>query len=152
MRRARNFGAGMLDNHEKAQRLLASLKASLPFEVELTPSLAQHLRGQHVASADNKRHGVSDVSYAGDEGGIVCHIVPPDGREALIVSLTHVQVPRSMPLATAIAEYQKHRIKKLKKQKISCLAARVVTSAARPVIAGGSDCSKSWRLPMPCEK
>jgi hypothetical protein len=115
-RRARNFGAGVLDNHEKAQRLLASLKASLPFEVELTPSLAQHLRGQHVASADNKRHGVSDVSYAGDEGGIVCHIVPPDGREALIVSLTHVRVSRSMPLATAIAEYQKHRIKKLKKQ------------------------------------
>jgi hypothetical protein len=111
-----NFGAGMLDNQEKAQRLLASLKASLPFEVELTPSLARHLRDRRIAVADSKLQGVSDVSYAGDEGGIVCHIVPPDGREALIVSLTHVRVPRSMPLATAIAEYQKHRIKKLKKQ------------------------------------
>jgi hypothetical protein len=106
----------MLDNREKVQRLLASLKASLPFEVELTPLLARHLRGEHVAAASRKRHAVSDVSYAGDEGGIVCHIVPPDGREALIVSLTHLRVPRSMPLATAIAAYQKHRIKKLKRQ------------------------------------
>ena len=106
----------MLDNHEKVQRLLALLKASLPFEVELTPSLAQHLRGQHVVIEDNKRHRVSDVSYAGDEGGIVCHIIPPGGREALIVSLTHVRVPRSMPLAPVIVEYQKHRIKKLKKR------------------------------------
>jgi hypothetical protein len=106
----------MLDNPEKVQRLLASLRASLPFEVELTPSLVRHLRGQHVAAADNRRHAVSDVSYAGDEGGIVCHITPSDGREALVVSLTHLRVPRSMPFATAIAEYQKRRIKKLRKQ------------------------------------
>src|SRR5258707_15390290 len=30
--------------------------------------------------------------------------------------LTHVRVPRSMPLARAVADYQKHRVKKLKKQ------------------------------------
>jgi hypothetical protein len=29
---------------------------------------------------------------------------------------THVRVPRSMPLARAVADYQKHRVKKLKKQ------------------------------------
>jgi hypothetical protein len=59
---------------------------------------------------------VSELSYAGDEGGIVCHIVPPEKREALVVSLTHVRVPRSMPLAAAVVDYQKHRVKKLKKQ------------------------------------
>ena len=36
--------------------------------------------------------------------------------EALVVSLTHVRVPRSMSLAAAVADYQKHRVKKLKKQ------------------------------------
>jgi hypothetical protein len=35
---------------------------------------------------------------------------------ALVVSLTYVRVPRSMPLARAVADYQKHRVKKLKKQ------------------------------------
>jgi hypothetical protein len=64
---------------------------------------------------DEKHHTVSELSYAGDEGGIVCHIVPPEKREALVVSLTHIRVPRSMPLAAAIVDYQKHRVKKLKK-------------------------------------
>ena len=65
---------------------------------------------------DEKHHTVSELSYAGDEGGIVCHIVPSEEREALVVSLTHIRVPRSMPLAPDIVDYQKHRVKKLKKQ------------------------------------
>jgi hypothetical protein len=106
----------MLDNPEKTTKLLAALKAAVPFDVELTEWLVKRLRAQHHAGADQKHHAVSDLSYAGDEGGIVCHIVLLEKQEALVVSLTHVHVPRSMPLATAIADYQKHRVKKLKKQ------------------------------------
>jgi hypothetical protein len=47
----------------------------------------------------------------------VCHIVPLDRREALVVSLTHVRMPRTMSLAAAVIDYQKHRVKKLKKQR-----------------------------------
>ena len=89
---------------------------ALPFEVELVPSLVNYLRAQRTTVAVQARHVVSEVSYAGDEGGIVCHIVPPEKREALVVSLTQVRVPRSMPLATAVADYHNHRVKKLKKQ------------------------------------
>jgi hypothetical protein len=106
----------MLDHPEKTARLLAALKAAVPFEVELMPSLIKYLQDENIAAARRTRQTVSDVSYAGDEGGIVCHIVPPDKREALVVSLTHVQVPRSMSLAGAVADYQRHRVKKLKKQ------------------------------------
>ena len=106
----------MLDHPEKTARLLAALKAALPFEVELVPSLVNYLRAQHVAVADQTRHVVSNLSYAGDEGGIVCHIVPPGKQEGLVVSLTQVRVPRSMPLAAAVADYHNHRVKKLKKQ------------------------------------
>jgi len=106
----------MLDNPEKTRKLLAALKAAVPFEVELTDQLVKHLRAHGDAVADKKHHTVSELSYAGDEGGIVCHIVPPEKREALVVSLTHVRVPRSMPLAAAVVDYQKHRVKKLKKQ------------------------------------
>jgi hypothetical protein len=59
---------------------------------------------------------VSQISYAGDEGGIVCHIVPKEGRNALIVSLTHVRAHRSLPFAAEVFDYQKHRVKKLKKR------------------------------------
>jgi hypothetical protein len=67
----------MLDNPDKTTKLLAALKAAVPFEVELTEWLVKQLRAQHHAGADQKHHTVSDLSYAGDEGGIVCHIVPP---------------------------------------------------------------------------
>jgi hypothetical protein len=106
----------MIDNPEKTARLLAALKAAVPFEVELTERLVKHLRAQHDAAADKTHHTVSNLSYAGDEGGIVCHMVHLEGREALVVSLTQVRVPRSMPLAAEVAAYQKHRVKKLKKQ------------------------------------
>lgn len=106
----------MLDHPEKTAKLLSALKAAAPFEVELAERVLKQLRGEHVAVADQNHLTVSDLSYAGDEGGIVCHIAPPRRHEALIVSLTHVRVPRSMPLAVAIADYQKHRTKKLKKQ------------------------------------
>jgi hypothetical protein len=46
----------------------------------------------------------------------VCRIVPPEKQEVLVVSVTQLHVPRAMPLASAIADYQKHRVKKLKKQ------------------------------------
>jgi hypothetical protein len=106
----------MIDDAGKASRLLAALKEAVPFKVELVPSLVSYLRAQHVAIADQTEHTVSDVSYVGDEGGIVCHIVPSEGREALVVSLTQIRVPRSMPLAAAVADYHNHRVKKLKKQ------------------------------------
>jgi hypothetical protein len=106
----------MLDNPEKAARLLAALKAAVPFKVELMPSLVTYLRTQHVTLADQTQHIVSNLSYAGDEGGIVCHIAPPDKEEALVVSLTQIRVPRSMPLAAAVPDYHNHRVKKLRKQ------------------------------------
>ncbi len=106
----------MLDHPEKTARLLVELKAAAPFKVELTPYLIAHLRAHDVAFADDSEHIVSDLSYAGDEGGIVCHIVPPEAGAAIIVSLTHLVLPRSSPLARAVLHYQKHRVKKLKKQ------------------------------------
>jgi hypothetical protein len=108
-------------NPEKTARLFAALKATVPFKVELVPSLVSYLRAQHIAIADQTQHIVSELSYAGDEGGIVCHIAPPDKQEALVVSLTQVRVPRSMPLAAAVADYHNHRVKKLKKQRRSLL-------------------------------
>src|SRR5258708_15156982 len=106
----------MLDNPEKTTRLLTALNASAPFEGEVLPSVVTHFQSENLAITTPTRQVVSDLSYAGDEGGIVCHIVPEGKREALIMSLTHVHVPRTNPHARAVIDYQKHRIKKLKKQ------------------------------------
>jgi len=106
----------MLDDPEKVARLLAVLKAAAPFEVELAPPVVKQLRADKVAAANQTRQIVSDVSYLGDEGGIMCHIAPPESESALVISLTHVRVPRTMPLSASVLDYQKHRVKKLKKQ------------------------------------
>ena len=106
----------MLDHPEKTARLIAALKVAVPFEINLTPEVVKQLQAENFANPVQTCCTVSDLSYAGDEGGIVCHIVPLDEKQALFISLTHVRVPRSMPLARAVADYQKHRVKKLKKQ------------------------------------
>ena len=106
----------MLDHPWKTDELLAELKAGLPFEVELATPVVKQLRDDGAAVADKTRYVVSDVSYAGDEGGIMCHIFPPERRDAIVISLTYIQMPRPAPLATAVQSYQKHRLKKLKKQ------------------------------------
>jgi hypothetical protein len=43
-------------------------------------------------------------------------MAPEEGRDALIVSMTHVRAKRSLPFVAAVFDYQKHRVKKLKKQ------------------------------------
>jgi hypothetical protein len=68
-------------------RLLAELKAAAPFEVELTERLVKYLRAQDDVMADQTHQIVSGLSYAGDKGGIVCHMLPSDkGGGALVVS------------------------------------------------------------------
>ena len=104
----------MLDDPGRTSRLLAALKAALPFEVHLTPPLARLLRERQVVLPAGGRQTVSGVSYPGDEGGIVCHIVPPDGGEVAFVPLTHVRVPPPMPLAAEVLRYRKRRVKKLR--------------------------------------
>jgi hypothetical protein len=106
----------MLDNPEKTARLVAALKTAVPFEVELTPEVVKQLQAENIVNPNQTHSTVSDLYYAGDEGGILCHIVPPNKEQALFISLTHVRMPRTMTLATAVVDYQKHRVKKLKKQ------------------------------------
>jgi hypothetical protein len=106
----------MLDNPEKTARLMAALKLAVPFEVNLTPEVVKQLQAENVANPDQTHRTVSDLSYAGDEGGIVCHIQPEGAESVVVVSLTHVRVPRKLPFAAAVLDYQKHRVKKLRKQ------------------------------------
>jgi hypothetical protein len=58
---------------------------AVPFEVELAPAVVKQLQADKVAAAYQTRQIVSDLSYLGDEGGIMCHIVPPENEAAIIV-------------------------------------------------------------------
>jgi hypothetical protein len=106
----------MLDRPGKTEALLDAMERALPFEVSLMPELIACLARQQSPVAVKPVETVTDISYAGDEGGIMCHITPTDADSMVVVSLTHVRLPRSLPFAAAALAYQKHRVKKLKKQ------------------------------------
>jgi hypothetical protein len=106
----------MLDKLDKTYQLIATLKAAMPFEVALTPELVADLARQQKPVIVKPIETVSEISYLGDAGGIVCHIQPEDAENLVLTSLTHVRVPRTLPFASAVIDYQKHRVKKLRKQ------------------------------------
>ena len=99
----------MLDKIEKTRDLIAILEAALPFEVALMPDLIEHLARQQKPVVVKPIETVSKISYLGDAGGIVCYVQPDDTESLIVVSLTHVRVPRTFPFASAVLDYQKHR-------------------------------------------
>jgi hypothetical protein len=109
-------GVPMLDDPEQTERLLAALKAAIPFEAGVSPEALRRLRARESGSTWAARQIVHEVSYLGDMGGIVCHLQAPEAQEVAVISLTHVRVSSSLPLAAQVARYQKHRIKKLRRQ------------------------------------
>ena len=106
----------MLDRLVETAALLAAMERALPFDVGLMPRLIDGLATGPRPVAVKPVGTVTRISYAGDEGGIVCHISRSDANNGLVVSLTHVRVPRTLPFAAAALAYQKHRVKKLKQQ------------------------------------
>jgi hypothetical protein len=82
----------------------------------MTPQLIASLRQRAPLQPPTQACQVKSVSYAGDDGGIVCHLEPGDsGSEVVVVSITHLQFDPRVPLARDIAAYQKHRIKRLRR-------------------------------------
>ena len=103
----------MIDNPDQAERLLARLQAALPLPARATPELAATLQTKNMPST----RSITWISYAGDEGGIVCRL--DFAREidtAAFVSITHLRFDARLPLAGDIAAHQKHRVKRLRRQ------------------------------------
>jgi hypothetical protein len=108
----------VIDNREQVERLLVKLRAALPLSASVGPELVALIRQKSPGIELSNEYQVTRVDHAGDEGGIMCALAL-DGDEvgqAYFVSMTHLRFPRSAPLAREIAAYQKHRVKRLRRQ------------------------------------
>ena len=115
-RRATRPG-GMIDHPDITERLIAKLNGALPIAARLTPELRDALRRQNVGSTIPEHAAITWISYAGDEGGIVCKLdLGPDVEKAAFTSITHLRFDPRLLLAREIAAYQKHRVKRLQRQ------------------------------------
>jgi hypothetical protein len=106
----------MIDHMETVERLMAKLTDALPIPARVTPELAASLRAQ-TGAAVPAQCAVTWIYYAGDEGGVLCKLDfgSNTGKEAF-VSITHLRFDHRLPLAREISSYQKHRVKRLRRQ------------------------------------
>jgi len=108
----------MIDDPIKAAHLLERLKECLPFAATLSPPLIAMIHEQSGGLDVPPRSEVTQLHYAGDEGGIICGLALgiDTGDRTFFASITHLLFDRRMPLAREITAYQKHRVKRLRRQ------------------------------------
>src|SRR5581483_4128483 len=99
----------MIDNPDQVERLLAKLEPALPVPARVTPELAATRLDNAHALFGSSTCSVTWITYAGDEGGIMCRLSFGDESEnAVLASITHLRFDPRLPLAREIAAYQKH--------------------------------------------
>ena len=106
----------MIDHPEQVERLMERLGTALPIPARLTPEVQMILRRQRgvTVPADCS---VTWISYAGDDGGIICRLeAPVETAEAVFASITHLHFDPRLPFTREIVAYQKHRVKRLRIQ------------------------------------
>jgi len=107
----------MIDNPVTAMDLLERLAAALPIHARLTPEVQASISGGDAAKPIPSSCTIIDLHYIGDEGGILCKLdLGPAVENEAFVSITHLRFDARLPLARAIAVYQKHRVKRLRRQ------------------------------------
>jgi hypothetical protein len=111
----------VIDNQDQAERLLRKLTELLPLSALPSPALMATLRERSSAAKITLDCKVTKVMYAGDEGGIVCHLTFDDAEkeEVFLVSITQLSFDRRLPVTREIAAYQKHRIKRIRRHNTS---------------------------------
>lgn len=107
----------MIDNPDQTERLLARLQAALPLPARVTPELAATLQTKNTATELPRTCSITWISYAGDEGGIMCRLdFEREAETATFASITHLRFDARLPVARDIAAYQRHRVKRLRQQ------------------------------------
>jgi hypothetical protein len=108
----------MIDDARKTDLLILMLEESLPIEANITPYLADVIADQSPDIAIPKQCNVVSVFYIGEMGGILCglDIGGAETKTPHVVSITHLTFDRRVSLSHEIEAYQRHRIKKRKKQ------------------------------------
>ena len=103
----------MIDDPTQVTALMQKMVAHLPIPAQATNALVRTLRASGVNIASKRRMQIETVVYLGDEGGIGCGLkVPGQAATAVVVSLTHLRLPRTQPLAPDVRAYQIGRTRK----------------------------------------
>ena len=104
----------MIDDAEKTQELLSKLTEQLPITAYPGKELMKMMQSSGELADEKKQLEIEQVMYGGDEGGILCALKAwENSKQAYVVSLTHLKIPREHPLGNEIRAYQKQRTLRL---------------------------------------
>ena len=108
----------MIDHPDNTVRLIRKLSDTLPLDAMLSSQLANELRDRVVGIEGRPRCRITEIHYAGDEGGIMCRLALPgiEEKDVFVVSITHLVFDSRLPFARDIAAYQHHRIKRIRRE------------------------------------
>ncbi len=114
----------VIDNPDQVERLMTRLSKMLPLPARGTPRLIASLRSPTVSVHPTPHCTVTRIDYAGDGGGIICHVSfkETNAAETVVASITHLEFDRRLQVTREIAAYQKHRIKRLRREGAFCSA------------------------------
>ena len=100
----------MIDDETEVSQLIRDMKTHLPIPVYPTAQLSENLREHGKTLCPQEEAHVHSVIDMGDTGGIVCELVwAGGGKDPVLVSLTHLRIDDSHPLAARIKTYQSRR-------------------------------------------
>src|SRR5437764_8882006 len=107
----------MIDDPVEVVFLVSALRQALPLAGRPIQRLVTVIREQCPDWTPAQACRVSEVAYAGDEGGVMCRLVVGDANagQVFYVSITHLMFDRRSPLAREIASYQRRRNKRIKR-------------------------------------
>lgn len=102
---------------------MENLAAACPIVGTCQRGLVTWLRARADFADITPRCTITKINYMGDPGGIACGLDfgLDAGRAGPVVSLTHLSFDIRHPLSREVAAYQKHRIKRLRKQRAAPL-------------------------------
>lgn len=105
-----------IDDQNEVEALIAKMEEYLPISAEVVRKQAAYFHLQGIPLPPHRHIQIHSVLNSGDEGGILCAISPPNSKEAVLVSLTHLKINNRHPLFKEIYAYQKKRKAELKKR------------------------------------
>jgi len=105
------LASSTIDDPVETRKLFLEMEASLPIAVRFAERSVKDLQ-QQLSSLEitkDKVFTIEELLYSGDSGGILCTVSSADNKEVTIISITHLKVDPSHPLADRIQQYQKKR-------------------------------------------
>jgi len=100
---------------QEYDEFIEKLNMILPIKAYPTKELIQIMKSKRIVADSTTELTISKLFNSGDLGGILCEIFWISENEVIMCGLTHLIFKRETPLYNELIEYQKRRVKRVKK-------------------------------------